>query len=484
MIKDMWSLKYEGKIMGVRVLTATGEYFDIDIDVFKKQLGLDPKPLKSLRLLEFGDLLMTEDEFDTGLTVADGSNNKRLLKALLEFAKDSPEAKRKREKKIQELRSTFWVFIPSKWLNEFVEYHLNYFEGNNNIYDRLTANQVKLVREYFRWRSKLIFDENKYSKILRKSLSKAKELAALMGDADDWYYDGTVDTGVMGGGQCELGHALRYEHYAYSPSLNKHIIFGVTCISDFFELDKRVLNNIIRAQEFLMNELKSVVFIMKTGKAEEYSKEYGEVWDVLKFYKGRFDDVVPNGAGWSYFIGGFLKNRIPLTKSMIDQYKKLLWSYRRDKANKEATQAGNPVGVQSTVQSPSNPQSPTSSQNPQRVAGVSGQPSGASDQGSSSYTNPFEGMLRRIEKAGEAGVIPKTLFAFTIIPSIRRYGRMSPKQKKYIDQALDMIPPDFDESKVGGTSSQGPSIQSGSGFVGGSVKRNIGSDGVDYTDIF
>lgn len=487
MIKDIWSLKFEGEILGVRVQTVRGEYYDIDIDVYTKQLNLNPKDLKkSLRLLEVGDLFMTEEEFDTGLVIEDGSHNTRLLHAVNTFVrssmKDDPIYKERRAKKILELKNAYGWYLPHKWLNDFAEYHIDNFEGNKNIYNSLTKGQLKIVREYFRWRTKLMFDEAKHSKVLRKSLKKARELVALMGDAEDWYYDGSVDTGAMGLSHCELGHALRYEHYAYSPSLDKHIIFGATCMSDFFEVDKKVLDNINRAQEMLLKEIKVIVFVMKTGREEEYSKEYKDLWDILRYFKGQFNDLIPNGSGWSYFIGGFVKQKLPLTKSMRDQYKKLQWKYQQ--ALEEERRANDPEYREKMLQK----ERQAEEQKARAQAEVN------------NPSNPYEDILTRIEQAGDAGVIPKTLFAFTIIPTIRRYGRMSPRQKVFIDEALNKIPDDFkvetkssepvtttSESEYVSASS-GVAVSSRTSFTGGSsgsrVVRNIGADGVDYTDIF
>jgi hypothetical protein len=487
-IKEVWGLKLNHELLGVRVMTLKNEYFDIDIDVYKKQLKLDPSNLKSLPLIEYGDLFMTEDEFNTGQLISDASENTGILHAVNTFVRSNnvtdPLYIAKRKKAIVELRQKYYSYLPNSFLDEFAEYHLDNFDGNANIYSSLTKPQMTLVKDYFRWRSKLIFDEQKASKLLRTSLKKAKDLGELMGDAKDWYYDGTVDTGFKGGSHCELGHALRYEHYAFSPSLSKQIIFGSTCMSDFFELDPVVLKNITQAQETLLKEVKSIVFVMKTDKSEEYGKDYKDLWEVLKFFKGQFNDAIPNGAGWSRFIGGFAKEKLPLTRSMLHAYKNLLWKWTEAKdeaeenakedlivAQNKAKEAEKLLLASSTKEevftSSDSFESLSSMQPPdfdddlpfdedlstytnrppiksyeefQKDAALAREKEARSLPSPSSGLDPeIERQFVEIEKARDDGRLKSNLFAFTIMPTIRKTGFMSPKQKTYIDEAYNKI---------------------------------------------
>lgn len=347
MIKEAWGLKFDNSVAGVRVLAKDGKYYDIDINVYKKKLKLNPNNLKTLQLMEFGDLLMTEEEFSSGQIIEDASNNPMVLGWVQSYAnknnENDPKYQQKKKAKIFQYKQSYYSYLPTKWLEEFGEYHFNHFEGNKNIYTTLTKEQKDFVKEYFRWRSKLIFQEQKAPTSLRTKLNKAKKLVVLMGDAEDWQYDGTVDTGYMGGGVCELGHSLRYEHYAFSPSQSREIIFGATCMSDFFEVDKSVIDKIVSTQEYIMKEIKAIVFIMQTGKYEEYKKQTEYLWDVLKHFKGRFNDQMRNGAGWSAFMGGFEKLKLPLTRSMVKKYEELYSMYEKEKETGSLEDAYNRV---------------------------------------------------------------------------------------------------------------------------------------------
>jgi hypothetical protein len=425
-IKAIWGLKLDGSLLGVRVQTTYNNYYDIDIDVYKKQMKLDPSSLVSLPLMEYGDMFMTEEEFNSGLLVEDGSADLKLHSAIKEFVAESnitdPRYQAKRRKKVDELKQKYYSYLPNKWLPEFAEYHVDNFEGNENIYTTLNEAQRTIVKDYFRWRSRLIFEEQKASKVLRTKPTKTRELVSLMGNATDWFYDGSVDTGYKGASHCELGHPLRYEHYAFSPSLNKQIIFGSTCMSDFFELDEKVLRQITQAQEILLKELKSIVFVRQTDKFEEYSEPAKDLWDVMKHFKGRFNKF-PNGAGWSRFIGGFARLNLPLTRSMMPIFHRMYGVYLNELENGIEEEVKPPV-KQPKAESP-RPELP--------------KPEAPKQEAPKTEADYDDDQLTAIEEAASEGRLPKSHFALTIIPTIRRSGRISEKQKKYIDDALSKI---------------------------------------------
>lgn len=334
-VDAVWGLKHENKILGVRVRTDYNQYYDIDIDVYKKQLHLDPSILTCLNLIEMGDLLVTEDEFNGGYIIDDGSTNQEILKQTKEYViannKVDPKAIAKRRKKTMEYRKKYYTYLPDAWLKEFAEYHYDTFEGNGNIYSNFSTQQFNAIKDYMRWRSRLIFEEKKASKILRTKADKSLKLIELMGNADDWVYDGTVDTGYKGGSHCELGHPLRYEHYAFSPSQNRHIVFGSTCMSDFFQLDESVIRHITQAQEILLKEVKSIVFIINTGKQSEYANAYRDLPKVLQLFDGKYNKVMRNGAGWAKYITTFYRMGLPLTRSMKYRMEEFQMKYTKEK---------------------------------------------------------------------------------------------------------------------------------------------------------
>lgn len=210
------------------------------------------------------------------------------------------------------------MYIPNDWYNEFKEYSKTEFRNNMGIYDSFTDAQIEVIKEYFRWRSKSRFKELVENTNLQAKPKKAELLSQLMGGATDWVYDGCVDTGYLGGGVCDLGHPLRYEHYAFSPSTGLRLIFGITCASDFFGIEPEKLRKIATVQEEVLEEIKFIAFIINTGKHLEYIRKfYKDLPDIITAFRDRLDEVF--GRDWNRIMGAFLKAGLPLTQSMVNR---------------------------------------------------------------------------------------------------------------------------------------------------------------------
>lgn len=237
--------------------------------------------------------------------------------------------------------------LPSRWLIEYDRYKTEEFRNNSGIYQSLTDEQIEAVKRYFRWKTRMQFRRTLKGTKLERKPQKAEALLKIMGDADDWEYDGCVDTGYLGGGHCGLGHALRYEHYAVSPSTNREIIFGVNCASDFFGIDPKVLRKINTIQDETLDEIKKIVFIMNTGKHGEYQNTYyGDLLEVLNVLKGHIASTF--GVEWDAHMDNFLRCGLPLTQSMVERFewvKKKAYAERK-KEIEEQEKALLAVGVQ------------------------------------------------------------------------------------------------------------------------------------------
>lgn len=332
MIESVWGLYFKGKLMGLRVLDDDDMYYDLDLSVVKKHVKFNDSALPKLQLMEYGSELMTAEEMSTGVTVEDASSDFDVIDSLVSFLQSrnstDPAYQRQLKKKFDDLVKSYYTYLPNDWLKEFVQYHLDYFEGNRDIYSGLSKHQLSLVKEYFRFRSRAIFLESKSSGALKKGINKAKQLRSVMGNADDWHYDGSVDTGFKGGSTCELGHPLRYEHYAFSPSLNKHIVFGMTCVTDFFELDKRVIDNIVQAQETLLKEIKCIVFVLRTNRFTEYCTQYTDFQTVLSYPVFNDSSYLKSLVA---FMVSFNSAGLPLTRTMLKAFKDMQSNFPQTK---------------------------------------------------------------------------------------------------------------------------------------------------------
>lgn len=160
-----------------------------------------------------------------------------------------------------------------KWENLYQEYFKENFPKNEGIYDYLSEEQEEVLKQYFRWRTKTVFNRLCSYQNLRISEKKAKDLISIIGSARDWQYDGVIDLGSMHG-HCTLGHSLRYEHHAYSPSTGKDIIFGVKCASDFFDVSKDVLKRIDKVREETFEDIKRILYVKYNNLALEYINLY------------------------------------------------------------------------------------------------------------------------------------------------------------------------------------------------------------------
>lgn len=414
MILEVWALEYGGKIVGLRCKTFDEEYYDLDIDTV---LGLGVsrdllQSLPTLPLMEYGDLLVTQEELENDILVEDGSQNVWILGSLEDFFEELYEEEmliKKEREKLDALIKKYRYTIYDHWLEEFAWYHLQHFEGNR-VYDSLNKLQKEVIQEYFRFRSKEF--ARHAGRMLRLPRAKTMALLDLMGDANDWEYDGAMDTGYFGGGVCTLGHTLRYMHFAYSPSLDRTIVFGVKCVADFFDLDKQVLSRIMTAQEVVLDEIKIIVFIKNTGKVEEYKKRNEGLFILpeLEMYAKEISD--PNDRfspyEWVKLIKKFDACDLPITRAMSENLAKLLYNYR---SGNTGEYKGRKVG--------------------ERIVEL---PVG--------YVALDDNLKKKIDFIYDGlrqGKIPSDHFVFKVIRTIMHKKRMSPKQKKFIDEAIDII---------------------------------------------
>lgn len=128
------------------------------------------------------------------------------------------------------------------------------------LYGLLSKEQVDLLKAYYKWYSKRVFLNENGSlhldtiRSIRYQEWKKKELAQIRGD-EEWSYEGCIDTGAYPGAYCEMGHALRYVHFAKGSESGKVVSFGNKCVSDFFEVDTVVMRAIRKAQVESTNDL-------------------------------------------------------------------------------------------------------------------------------------------------------------------------------------------------------------------------------------
>lgn len=171
----------------------------------------------------------------------------------------------------------------------------------SKLYSHLTPEQIKTLQMYYLWYSQNIFNAAQKDPTLNMKSDRARarkqaELGQLRNEGGLWHYAGFIDTGYDGGGYCTLGHKLRYMHLAWDVTVsdietafwgndytnkleeildsNNVIIFGIKCITDFFEVDQECMSNLLRAQRESMKEMDMMCQVYETNKFDEYKNDF------------------------------------------------------------------------------------------------------------------------------------------------------------------------------------------------------------------
>ena len=317
-LKNIWKLKFKNKVYGFRVHIGNS-FYDIYVDDFSEKVKnklISSRVIKSIPLIEHGNMLLTEQELK-GLVIQELDSN--LLHVLDDYlsSADLSDIGVDIKKKKERLSNKFIHYVPAKYIDDFVDFHIKHFDRNDNMYETLSKEQKEVIKGYMRFRSKKLFKE--LTGKTKLSVNRMTKLYQLKGDVDDWVYDGVEDTGYFGGGVCTLGHTLRYEHYAYSKTLNERIIFGTKCMSDFFDTNESTIRALTSLQERLIDELKVTVYLKEKGLSL-YDLDKNEFWEVLKSLKGSFDKAMDGGSIWVTILSKWVNSGLPLTKKLYEVF--------------------------------------------------------------------------------------------------------------------------------------------------------------------
>lgn len=202
----------------------------------------------------------------------------------------------------------------SKKKRAYIKSHLN----NDNVYSYLTPLQQDLIQKYYEQYTVILFQRMRGSLRLAVSETKAKKLAALKG-AGEWDFAGVVDMKVKGAETCELGHPLRYCYYAKNTQNNNTLIFGSTCVGDFFDLsgdDVKALTNI---KDVMLKEIKEMVAIKENNWFDEYTlldaDIIGRIWKYMgSDALGRLYDIPMKNV-----MLNLIKSGLPIPKTLLTE---------------------------------------------------------------------------------------------------------------------------------------------------------------------
>lgn len=202
-----------------------------------------------------------------------------------------------------------------KFCEEDVDDYDSYADEETSIVDKLyeflTEDQIKMLRKYYMWYSRRLFDnahkDASFGLKNKKYIQyKKQQLDSLKGTNGIWKYAGFIDCGYdydVNGRRvfrefCTLGHGLRYMHVAWNAAeadidiaffgdnydgnydniqkaleSDNSIEFGIKCIGDFFEVDSECLKQLQAAQRESLKDMCIMYDFYKNG-IEKYVDDF------------------------------------------------------------------------------------------------------------------------------------------------------------------------------------------------------------------
>ena len=182
------------------------------------------------------------------------------------------------------------------------------------LYSFLNDEQIKALKRYYLWFSQRIFTDAQKDPTLgmksKAALQRKKEdLNQLRNTGGLWHYAGFVDMGCKGAGYCTLGHPLRYLHLAWDVSVsdiesaffgedynddfeeaiysNNCIVFGIKCISDFFEVNKECMSALQKAQRDSLKDMALMYKYYESGRVDEINSTFSIMDEIVTKTKTR-----------------------------------------------------------------------------------------------------------------------------------------------------------------------------------------------------
>lgn len=232
------------------------------------------------------------------------------------------------------------MVLKDSWRDDCDEFFEQYYKKYNSIYAGIKANARELILDYYKYRTIEIFN-SEYPNYKFKVTDDAKldKLCAVAEGADDWVFGGIVDLGSVIG-HCSLGHALRYEYTAISRKLNKIVVFGSKCASDFFDVPRTVMTRLTGIQNQVSREVKEILYILYNGLTSSYKNKYYANFPVPYMSDDRRADKLESQLDSEFIqmVIKFLKCGMPLTQYMYRRINEAMY-FVNTIIEKEDTQA-------------------------------------------------------------------------------------------------------------------------------------------------
>lgn len=127
---------------------------------------------------------------------------------------------------------------------------------------------LSVIQDYYQYYSKAYYDMNSDNMFLETKEWKRPELQRLQAGRE-WIYAGTKDLRCVCS-WCTLGHPIRYECYAISEKPEggyDKIVFGETCVADFFNISKHDLKLLQEIRKTMSDEMSLIATNLENKEA-------------------------------------------------------------------------------------------------------------------------------------------------------------------------------------------------------------------------
>lgn len=187
-----------------------------------------------------------------------------------------------------------------------------------DVFRCMTPTQREVLKQYYVWYTTRLYRQMAKTRRLNASPTKLQRLGYMRGE-NTWEFNGITDTYLEGrySAKCSLGHNLRYEYHAKCEETGDEIIFGETCASDFFSIDKEDMKKLVKARKIMSDELTLISDAITNNKQKELMGNVSLFYGILRKLKAPSKIIEVFGENVGTNIINFVSNNIPIVESLV-----------------------------------------------------------------------------------------------------------------------------------------------------------------------
>lgn len=187
-----------------------------------------------------------------------------------------------------------------------------------DVFKCMTPTQREVLKQYYVWYTTRLYRQMAKTRRLNASPTKLQRLGYMRGE-NTWEFNGITDAYLEGrySAKCSLGHNLRYEYHAKCEETGDEIIFGETCASDFFSIDKEDMKKLVKARKVMSDELTLISDSITNNKQKELMGNVSLFYGILRKLKAPSKIIEVFGENIGTNIINFVSNNIPIVESLV-----------------------------------------------------------------------------------------------------------------------------------------------------------------------